>query len=212
MPAPELLIGFTVAAFLIIIIPGPSVLFVVSRALAYGRRAAVTTAVGGAVGSFVNAAAVAVGIGAIVQTSAVAYTTIKLIGAAYLIYLGIQAIRHRRAIREALERRVSPVSGRRTWWEGFLVGVTNPKSAVFFAAVLPQFVDRSAGHASLQMLLLGAIFTAIAALSDSLYGLTAGTIRSWFVRSARRLDLVGGAAGLTMVGLGLGVALAGRDD
>jgi threonine/homoserine/homoserine lactone efflux protein len=212
MPAPELLIGFAAASFLIIIVPGPSVLFVVSRALAYGRRAAVTTAIGGAAGSFVNAAAVAVGIGAVVQTSAVAYTTIKLIGAAYLVYLGIRAIRHRRAIREAFERQASPLNGRRTWWEGFVVGVTNPKSAVFFAAVLPQFVDRSAGHASLQMLLLGAIFTAIALLSDSLYGVTAGTVRSWFARSTRRLELIGGTAGLTMVGLGLGLAFTSRKD
>lgn len=212
MPAPELLIGFTAAAFLIIVVPGPSVLFVISRALAYGRRAAVTTAIGGAAGSFVLAAAVAVGIGTIVQTSAIAYTVIKLIGAAYLVYLGIQAIRHRRAIREAFERRASPLSDRRTWWEGFVVGVTNPKSAVFFAAVLPQFVDRAAGHPSLQMLLLGAIFTAIAMLSDSLYGVGAGAVRAWFARSARRLDLVGGIAGLTMVGLGLGLAITGRKD
>jgi threonine/homoserine/homoserine lactone efflux protein len=212
MPSPELLVGFAIAAFLIIIVPGPSVLFVISRALAYGRRSAVTTAVGGAAGSFVMAAAVAVGIGAIVQTSAVAYTVIKLVGAAYLIYLGIQAIRHRRAIREAFQQQASPLSGRRTWWEGFVVGMTNPKSAVFFAAVLPQFVDRSAGHPSLQMLVLGAIFTAIAVFSDALYGVAAGAVRTWFARSTRRLDLVGGVAGLTMVGLGLGVAFNGRKD
>lgn len=212
MPAPELLAAFALAAFLIIVVPGPSVLFVVSRALAYGRRVAVTTAVGGAAGSFVCAAAVAVGIGAIVQTSAIAYTAIKLLGAAYLIYLGIRAIRHRRAIREALERQASPLSGRRTWWEGFVVGITNPKSAVFFAAVLPQFVDRSAGHATAQMLVLGAIFTVIALGSDAAYGVTAGAVRSWFARSARRLELVGGAAGLTMVGLGVGLALTSRKD
>jgi threonine/homoserine/homoserine lactone efflux protein len=212
MPAPELLIGFTVAAFLIIIVPGPSVLFVVSRALAYGRRVAVTTAVGGAVGSFVMAAAIAVGIGAVVQTSAVAYTAIKLAGAAYLIYLGVRAIRHRRTIRAALDRQAGPLSPRRTWWEGFVVGATNPKSAVFFAAVLPQFVDRSAGPASLQMLVLAAIFTVIAVSSDAVYGVTAGAVRDWFARSTRRLDLIGGVAGLTMVGLGLGLAVSGRKD
>jgi threonine/homoserine/homoserine lactone efflux protein len=210
MPAPELMIGFAIASFVIIIVPGPSVLFVISRALAYGRRTAVTTAIGGAAGSFLMAAAVAVGIGAIVQTSAVAYTIIKLVGAAYLIYLGIRAIRHRGAIREALERQASPLSGRRTWWEGFVVGMTNPKSAVFFAAMLPQFVDRSGGHPSLQMLVLSAIFTVIAVSSDSLYGVAAGTIRAWFARSTRRLELIGGAAGLTMVGLGLGLALSDR--
>jgi threonine/homoserine/homoserine lactone efflux protein len=210
MPAPELMIGFAIASFLIIIVPGPSVLFVISRALAYGRRTAVTTAIGGAAGSFLTAAAVSVGIGAIVQTSAVAYTVIKLVGAAYLVYLGIRAIRHRGAIRAALERQTSPLSGRRTWWEGFVVGVTNPKSAVFFAAVLPQFVDRSGAHPSLQMLVLSAIFTVIAVSSDSLYGVAAGTVRAWFARSTRRLELIGGAAGLTMVGLGLGLALSDR--
>jgi threonine/homoserine/homoserine lactone efflux protein len=212
VPRPELLAAFALAALLIIVVPGPSVLFVISRALAYGRRVAVTTAIGGAAGTFASAAAVAIGIGAIVATSAVAYTTIKLVGAAYLVYLGVRAIRHRKAIRDALERRASPVSDRRTWWEGFVVGVTNPKSAVFFAAVLPQFVDRSAGHATLQMLLLGAIFTVIALVSDATYGVTAGAVRDWFARSVRRLELVGGVAGLTMVGLGVGLALTSRND
>lgn len=212
MPAPELLAAFAAAAFLIIIVPGPSVLFVVSRALAYGRRVAVITVAGNTAGAFVLAAAVAVGIGAIVATSAVAYTTIRLAGAAYLIYLGVRAIRNRRAIREAFAQQASPLTDRRTWWEGFVVGVTNPKAAVFFAAVLPQFVDRSAGHASVQMLVLGALFALIAFASDGAYGVMAGTVRDWFARSARRLDLVGGAAGLTMIGLGVGLAVAGRKD
>lgn len=213
VPGPEFLLAFTVAAVLIIVAPGPSVLFVVSRALAYGRRVAVTTAAGGAAGSFLLAAAVAVGIGAVVEASAVAYLLIKLVGAGYLIYLGVRAIRHRRAIRTALERpAAAPLSDRRTWWEGFVVGVTNPKTAVFFAAVLPQFVDRSAGPATPQMLLLGAIFAGIALGSDIGYGVAAGAVRSWFARSARRLDLVGGVAGLTMVGLGVSLAVTGRPD
>lgn len=212
MPAPDRLLAFTVASLLLIVAPGPSVLFVVSRALAYGRRAVLTTCVGGAAGSFVMAAAVAGGVGAVVQTSAVAYTVIKLAGAAYLIYLGVRAIRHRRALYAAFTEQASTVSGRRTWWEGFVVGVTNPKSAVFFAAVLPQFVDPSYGHASLQMLVLGAVFAAIALASDTLWGVTAGAVRSWFTRSARRLELVGGAAGVTMVGLGVGLAFSGRKD
>ena len=212
MPDPGLLAAFAVAAFLIIVIPGPSVLFVVSRALAYGRRAALATVAGNSAGSFVLAVAVAIGVGTVVQTSAIAYTTIKLIGAAYLVYLGVRAIRDRRALREALSRQASPVSDRRTWSEGFVVGVTNPKTAVFFAAVLPQFIDRSAGHASVQMIVLGAVFAVIALASDAVYGATAGAIRGWFARSTRRLDLVGGAAGVTMVGLGLGLAVSGRTD
>lgn len=212
MPAPELLAAFAAAAFLIIIVPGPSVLFVISRALAYGRRVAVITVAGNTAGAFVLAAAVAVGIGALVASSAVAYTVIRLAGAAYLIYLGVRAIRDRRAIRAAFAQRASPLTDRRTWWEGFVVGVTNPKAAVFFAAVLPQFVDRSAGHASLQMLVLSAVFAVIAFASDGAYGVLAGAVRAWFARSTRRLDLVGGVAGLTMIGLGVGLAVAGRKD
>jgi threonine/homoserine/homoserine lactone efflux protein len=212
VPPVDLLLAFAVASFLLIVVPGPSVLFVVSRALAYGRRVALTTVVGNTAGVFLLAAAVAVGVGTVVHTSAVAFHVIKLLGAAYLIYLGIRAIRHRRAIRQALERRASPLSGRRTWWEGFVVGVTNPKTAVFFAAVLPQFVDRSASHAAAQMLVLGAVFALIALVSDAGYGVAASAVRAWFARSARRLDLVGGAAGLTMVGLGAALAITGRKD
>jgi len=213
MPPVDHLLTFTVAALLLIVVPGPSVLFVVSRALAYGRRTALITVAGNAAGSFVLAAAVAIGVGAIVQTSAVAYTTIKLAGAAYLVYLGIRAFRHRRALREAFAERGARLIGTsRTWWEGFVVGVTNPKGAVFFAAVLPQFVDRGAGHVSLQMLVLGAIFAALALASDGAWGVAAGAVRDWFGRSARRLEVVGGVAGLTMVGLGLGLAVTGRRD
>lgn len=212
MPSPDRLLAFSLASLLLIVIPGPSVLFAISRALAYGRRVALASVAGGAVGSFTSAVAVAVGVGAIVQTSAVVYTTIKLVGAAYISYLGVQAIRHRKQLRAAFEAQAEALSGRRSWIQGFIVGATNPKSAVFFAAVLPQFVDPAAGQASLQMVILGGIFALIALASDAVWGAAAGAVRSWFARSARRLDLVGGAAGLTMVGLGVGLAVNGRKD
>jgi threonine/homoserine/homoserine lactone efflux protein len=143
MPPTDRLLAFTLAALVLIVIPGPSVLFVVSRALAYGHRVALATVAGGAVGSFALAAAVAIGVGAVVQASAFAYTAIKLAGTAYLIFLGVQAFRHRKALAAALDtgperERVN----RRPWLQGFVVGVTNPKTAVFFAAVLPQFVPK----------------------------------------------------------------------
>ncbi|AYY12174.1 LysE family translocator [Actinobacteria bacterium YIM 96077] len=212
MPGTSSLLTFATAAVVLIAIPGPTVLFVVSRALAYGRRAALLTVVGGAVGSFALAVAVAVGIGAIVRTSALAFTIVKMAGAAYLVYLGVRAFRQRHALHSAFNADTSVVSDRRTWWEGFVVSVTNPKSAVFFAAVLPQFVEPQAGSPALQMLTFGAIFTLIALACDSVWGVTAGAVRAWFARSARRLELVGGAAGLTMVGLGVGLALTGRKD
>jgi threonine/homoserine/homoserine lactone efflux protein len=212
MPSTDHLVAFAIASFVLIVIPGPSVLFTVSRALAYGRRVALMTVLGGAAGSFTAAVAVAVGVGAIVQTSAVVYSVIKFAGAGYLIFLGVQAIRHRRALRAAFEARADPIGSGRTLVQGFIVGVTNPKTLVFFAAILPQFVDPRAGQVSAQMIVLGAVFAVIALAMDSVWGTAAGTVRSWFARSARRLDLVGGAAGLTMVGLGVGLAVNGRKD
>src|SRR5688572_17091610 len=123
MPSTDHLVAFAIASFILIVIPGPSVLFTVSRALAYGRRVALTTVLGGAAGSFTAAAAVAVGIGAIVQTSAVVYSVIKFAGAAYLIFLGVQAIRHRRALRAAFEAQADPIGRGRTLMQGFIVGV-----------------------------------------------------------------------------------------
>jgi threonine/homoserine/homoserine lactone efflux protein len=212
MPPPDLLLAFALTSFLLVIMPGPSVLFVVSQALGYGRRVALATVLGNTAGAFVLAAAVAAGIGTIVHTSAVAFQVTKFAGAAYLVYLGVRAVRHRRCVGDVLARPDGPRSRRRTVWDGFVVRVTNPKAAVFFAAVLPQFVDRSAGHPSLQMLLLGGAFALIALVSDSGYGVAASAVRTWFTRSARRLELIGGAAGLTMVGLGVGLAFAGRKD
>ncbi|MFE0427019.1 LysE family translocator, partial [Streptomyces sp. NPDC058953] len=102
--------------------------------------------------------------------------------------------------------------GRRTFWEGFVVGVSNPKTIVFFAAVLPQFVDRSQGQVAVQMLVLGLVFSAIALTLDMVWGLLASGARDWFARSPRRLSAVGGVGGLTMIGLGVGVAATGRQD
>lgn len=212
MPSTELLVAFAAASFVLIVVPGPSVLFVISRALAYGRRAALTTVLGNTAGVLVLAVAVAIGVGAIVHTSAIAFQVVKFAGAAYLIYLGVRAIRHRRAIREAFEQGARPLTDRRTWWEGFVVGVTNPKGAVFFAAVLPHFIDPTTGSSTLQMLVLSAVFGAIALVCDGGYAVVAGAVRAWFARSARRLEWVGGASGLTMVGLGVALAVSGRRD
>jgi threonine/homoserine/homoserine lactone efflux protein len=113
---------------------------------------------------------------------------------------------------EALGTQVAKKTPWRIVRDGFLVGVTNPKVVVFFAAVLPQFVDRAAGRVPLQMLLLGAIFIGIAVISDGSWALAAGTARAWIARSPRRLELVGGAGGLAMIGIGVSLAVSGRKD
>ncbi|MPY57959.1 LysE family translocator [Streptomyces spongiae] len=206
------LLAFAAMSFLLIVIPGPSVLFVIGRALAQGRRAALTTVVGNTAGAYVLVVAVALGVGSVVERSVLVFTALKLVGAAYLVYLGVKAWRRRGSLQAAFDADGAAHGSRRTLWEGFLVGVANPKTIVFFAAVLPQFVDRGQGHVVLQMLFLGLVFNAIAVTCDSLWGLVAATARDWFARSPARLSLVGGVGGLTMIGLGVTVAATGRKD
>jgi threonine/homoserine/homoserine lactone efflux protein len=202
-------LAFGLASFLIIVIPGPTVLFVVGRALAYGRRTALVSVVGNEAGALVAVTAVAFGLGAVVERSVAVFTAVKLCGAAYLVFLGVRALRHRR-----VETPDEPYGrgGWRAGLDGFLVGVANPKTVVFFAAVLPQFTDRSRGGVPLQMFTLGLIFVLIALVCDSVWSLAASGARAWFGRSPRRLRMVGGAGGLAMIGLGLGVAVTGRRD
>jgi threonine/homoserine/homoserine lactone efflux protein len=212
MVSTDRLLAFAAMSLLLIVIPGPSVLFVIGRALAQGRRAALTTVVGNTLGAYALVVAVAGGVGAIVERSALVFTALKLVGAGYLVYLGIRAVRRRGSLQAAFTEDGTARGHLRTLWDGFVVGVANPKTIVFFAAVLPQFVDRGQGHVVTQMLLLGLVFNVIALACDSVWGLVAATARGWFVRSPRRLALVGGVGGLTMIGLGVTVATTGRKD
>ncbi|MFE0630528.1 LysE family translocator [Streptomyces sp. NPDC058864] len=206
------LAAFALVSLVLVVIPGPSVLFVIGRALAHGRRVALTSVAGNTLGSYVLVVAVALGVGPVVERSALLFAALKLAGAAYLVYLGVKALRHRRDLTMASGGAGAARGALRTLGEGFVVGVSNPKTMVFYAAVLPQFVDRPAGHVTVQMLLLGLVFNAIALVSDSTMGLVAAAARSWFARSPRRLSLVGGAGGLAMIGLGVTVAATGRAD
>jgi threonine/homoserine/homoserine lactone efflux protein len=206
------LASFSVAAFILIVVPGPSVLFVVSRGVALGRRAAVVTAMGNAVGIYMQVVAVALGVGAVIERSAMLLSAIRLLGAVYLVYLGVQAVRHRRALASVLDMGAAAPERRSLALEGFVVGVSNPKWIVFFTAILPQFIDPAGAPVPLQMVALGAIAVAIAVVSDSIWGMAAGTARSWLARSPRRLEALGGVGGLTMIGLGVRLAATGRKD
>ena len=203
----ENLLAFMLTSLVIIVIPGPSVLFVIGRAIALGRRAGVLSVVGNALGTIPAVIAVAFGVGAIVASSVVAFTVIKIAGALYLVYLGIQAIRHRHAHIPGIQQR--PTRTRRRLAEGFIVGLTNPKTIAFFVAVLPQFVDPTAGPVWLQLLLLGLVFEALALASDSIWALAAGTARAWFARSPRRISTLSATGGVMMIGLGGALALTG---
>jgi threonine/homoserine/homoserine lactone efflux protein len=206
------LAAFAVASFVLIVIPGPGVLFVIGRALAHGRAVALASVAGHAAGNWVVAVCVALGVGTIVERSAAVFTAIRLAGAAYLIWLGIQAFRRRHALADVLTEAAAPRGGLQAVREGFVVGVTNPKAVILFAAVLPQFVNRAAGHVPVQMLLLSMISIVIGLASDSCWGLAASTVRAWFARSPRRLSLVGGVGGLAIIGLGVTLAVTGRKD
>ena len=208
------LLSFVVAAEIILIIPGPSVLFTISRGVTYGRRAAIANVAGNATGALTQATAVALGLGAIVATSAAVFAVMKFCGALYLVYLGVRAIKDRRSLSDALRSGVPSRarSTRQLMRDGFVVGVTNPKALLFYVAILPPFINPDAGHPALQLFLLGALFSAMSFVSDSAYGVLAGSVRHWIDRKPKRLEAVGGAGGVVMIGLGVRLALTGRTD
>ncbi|MCB2413407.1 LysE family translocator [Demequina sp. TTPB684] len=213
------LAAFSALAFVIIVIPGPSVLFIVGRALQHGRRDALLSVVGNTGGALVHAILVAAGIGAVIAASSIAFVVLKFVGGGYLLYLGIQAVRHRREGLDFAAGKDGQAADavvalpdrplRRVLGESFAVGVTNPKTLVFVAAVLPQFVDPAAGPAWTQILALGALFAAIALVSDGAYALAASGARNWFARSPRRLARMRAAGGVMIGSLGV-VLMASR--
>lgn len=214
MPTAASLAAFSALAFALIIVPGPSVMFVVSRAVTLGRRAAIMTVLGNAVGVYIQVLLVAIGLGAIVERSIAVFTIIKLAGAGYLIWLGIQAIRHRRQLADAFDTTTGatthPQATRSVFRDGLIVGVANPKAIVFFAAILPQYVNPDGAPPQLQMLALGVVFVLIALISDGTWALAAGTARTWFARSPRRLSKLGAIGGASMIGLGVNLAVIQR--
>lgn len=206
------LLAFAAVVVVIVAIPGPSVMFTISRALTVGRRATLMTVVGNAVGVFVQVVGVAFGLGALLARSAAVHTAIQYAGAAYIVFLGIQAIRHRRSFAEALGGRRAAVTSRRAMRDGFIVGVTNPKTIAVLVAATPAFVAPAAGPMWLQLLVLGSLFPVIALVLDSVWAIAAGTAREWFARSPKRMAAVGGVGGIVMIGVGIDLALTGRAD
>jgi threonine/homoserine/homoserine lactone efflux protein len=202
VPTSSQWVAFLIASILFIQVPGPSLLFTIGRALTVGRREALLSVVGNAIGVTTQAVLVAVGLGAVVAASVTAYTVVKVAGAAYVIWLGVQAIRNRHEAREALEKQVSGKRGH-ALRIGMVVGLTNPKTILFFVAFLPQFTNTAAGHVGVQMAVLGIVFGAMAICSDSVWALLASKAREWFARQPHRLDRLGAAGGTMMVGLGV---------
>jgi threonine/homoserine/homoserine lactone efflux protein len=195
---------YCIAAMIIILAPGPSVLFVIARAIAWGRATAVATVAGNVTGAFSLSVVVAVGLGPILQRSEIAFISVQVLGGLYLVYLGVTAIKHSQIHASDMTNQgeIRP-SKWRSMREGFWVGALNPKGIVFFAAILPQFVDREAGSITSQLILMGAIFAFLGFFSDAGWGILAGTIRNWLATELKRLVLMRMTGGVVMVILGL---------
>ncbi|PRB09620.1 lysine transporter LysE [Microbacterium sp. MYb72] len=198
----ETLTSFIIAAFIMVVIPGPTVLFTIGRAMALGRLGGFLSILGTALGSLLLVGAVALGVGTIIAQSVVLFTIVKVLGAGYLVFLGIQAIRHRKDAAGAITGVQPRRSKIRVLVEGFVVGVSNPKSIAFFLAILPQFVDLHTGSVPLQLFVLGAITVAIGVSCDAIWVLLASAARDWFGRSPRRLEAMGATGGGLMIALG----------
>src|SRR5687768_1353308 len=208
MPGSASLTGFIAAALVILLIPGPGVLYVVARSLSQGHRAGLVSVLGLSLGALVHVAAATAGLSAILVTSATAFGVVKLLGAAYLIHLGLRVLLARRPAME-LEA-APPRTLRRVFIDGVLVSVLNPKIAVFFLAFLPQFVDASRGPVARQVLLLGLLYVGLALITDGAYALLAGSLRHWLGGRVAKGPWPRYATGALYIGLGVSTALADR--
>jgi threonine/homoserine/homoserine lactone efflux protein len=195
---------FFVASILIIMVPGPSVLFTLARGVAWGRTVAVLTVLGNSIGTLLLSLVVAFGLGPLLSRSKTLSIVLQLAGGLYLLWLGFDALRHRRADAKAMtEREETRPNNLHIVRQGFTVGVLNPKSLVFFAAVFPHFVDRTKGNVTLQLVIFGCIFSVMAFCSDATWGLIAGTAREWLSGSPSRLVVLRSIGGCVMCALGV---------
>jgi threonine/homoserine/homoserine lactone efflux protein len=209
MIIPSRLPEYIVAAMVIILAPGPSVLFVIARAIAWGRATAVFTVAGNVTGAFSLSVFVALGLGPVLERSEIAYIAVQWGGGLYLMYLGIEAIWKRSVHAADMANQGDVAPGiRRSVRDGFWVGALNPKGVVFFAAVLPQFIDRDRGSITAQLIFLGAVFAVLAFVSDGSWGVLAGTARNWLATDSKRLEKLRATGGVIMIVLGLQVLVS----
>jgi len=199
---------FIFASIVLLLTPGPAVLYIIARSVDQGRVAGIVSVLSIEVGNLFLAVAAALGLSALLLSSATAFSVIKYLGAAYLIYLGLRKLFSKNG--SMAETVVKPQSLGRIFSQGVTVAVLNPKTALFFLAFLPQFVDRTRGQVALQLLMLGCLFVLMAIISDSLYALLASSAGQW-LKARRQVWLFERyVAGLIYIGLGIGAALADR--
>jgi threonine/homoserine/homoserine lactone efflux protein len=206
LPDPAGLGLFLLTALVLLLTPGPAVLYIVARSIDQGRRAGLVSMLGVHAGTLVHIAAAAAGLSALLAASATAFSTVKYLGAAYLVYLGVRRMLDRVPAAGDGPRRTPRL--RRAFLDGVVVNVLNPKTALFFLAFLPQFVDVARGHVGLQVLVLGGLFVALGLVTDGGYALTAGTAARWLRGHPRFLASERWVSGGMYLGLGLVAALA----
>ena len=200
------LIELVIASVAIILIPGPSVMFVIARAVAWGRVTAVLTALGNALGMLLLSVFIAIGLGPLLQRSELLLIVVQVLGGLYLIHLGFDAYRNRQEhADDMIKIEEARPSNFQILRQGFTVGALNPKALVFFSAVFPQFVDAEAGSITFQLLMFGVIFAVLSFLLDGMWGLLVGSSRDWFVNSKNRLVVLRVIGAVVMMALGIGV-------
>jgi threonine/homoserine/homoserine lactone efflux protein len=212
-PSVPLFGAFLVASFVLAVTPGPGVFYIVARSIAQGRLSGLASVAGVALGNLGNAIGASLGLAALFAVSSLAFTVVKYLGALYLIYLGVQALRHAHAPgqpdAEVIDAQLPAAALRRIFVDGFVVALLNPKTALFFAAFLPQFIDTARAPMG-QTIALGVVFVLMAAVTDSVYALTAGAVRP-LLKRAKGAGTVGRyLTGGAFIGLGILTAVSGQ--
>ena len=202
MPETSALLSFMVLAIVVIVVPGPSVVFVIGRAMILGTKGAVLSVLGNALGVGLQIIAVALGLGVLVASSPLAFGVVKVLGSLFLVYLGVEGIRHRKDFAATLETG-GQMTTKRVMVDSSVVGITNAKTLVFFIATFPLFVNPALGSVPVQMLVLGGFFFVVGVASDLVWAIAAGKARTWLARSSHRLETVRLAGGVALMALGV---------
>lgn len=201
--------AFVIASVLLAVTPGPGVFYIVARSLTEGRLSGLASVAGVALGNLGNAIGASLGLAALFAMSSLAVTIVKYLGAFYLFYLGVQAIRSTRIVAQCDEAPLPGASRRRIFFDGFVVALLNPKTAIFFAAFLPQFIEALSAPMA-QTITLGIVFVLIAATTDTIYAFTAGAVRPWLQHAKGVAAVANYGSGGALIGLGLLTAFSGQ--
>ena len=211
LPTHSQLLFFVTTAAILLAIPGPAVLYIVGRSIGQGRDAGLVSALGIGVGTLIHTAAAAVGLSALLVSSATAFSVVKYLGAAYLVYLGVQRLRNKESLAAAASDCAAlRVTLARVFSQGIVVNVLNPKTALFFFAFLPQFIDPVRGHVVMQILSLGILFACMGTISDSLWALFSGSVAGWLRNNQRWMRNERYISGGILISLGVATAFAGH--